>query len=90
MFDPVDTDDEDENVVDALQQDLEPSVLPTLRDESDALLVRSGPFAVLSSTSDDEACAVVVRCSSECEDHSRVAIIPVLSRGVQEVASHPM
>ena len=32
---PDDTDDKDENVVDALQEDLEPSVLPTLRDESD-------------------------------------------------------
>ena len=33
VFHPVDTDDEDENVVDALQQDLETSVLPTLRDD---------------------------------------------------------
>ena len=38
MFDPVDTDDEDENVVDALQQDLEPSVLPTFRDDEHEVL----------------------------------------------------
>ena len=33
-------------------------MLSTLRDESD--LVRSGRFAVLSSTTDDEACAMAV------------------------------
>ena len=39
-------------------------------------LVRCGRFVVLSSTSDDEACAVAVKCPSECEDHSRVAVRP--------------
>ena len=34
------TDDEDENVVDALQQDLEPSVSPMLRDDEDEVLQR--------------------------------------------------
>ena len=33
VFDNVDIDDEDENVVDALQQNFERSVLPTLRDD---------------------------------------------------------
>ena len=51
VFDP-DTDDEDENVVDALQEDLEPSVLPILRD-SDLV------------PSDNEACALAFRCSSD-------------------------
>ena len=47
-------------------------MLSTLRDESD--LVRSGRFAVLPSTSDDEACAMSVRCSSERDDlHPDVA-----------------
>ena len=48
MFSLVDTDDEDENVIDALQQDLEPSELSTFGDECVASLVRSGQFAVLT------------------------------------------
>ena len=43
--------------------------------ESDAVLVPNGRFAMLSSTSDD-ALAVAVRCSGECEDHGRVAVRP--------------
>ena len=53
--------------------------------DSDEPLVRCGRFAVLSSTSDDEA-AVAVRCSSEREDHSRVAVHPdVESRGFKRL-----
>ena len=56
--------------------------------DSDSPPVRCGRFAVLSSTSDDEACAAVVGCSSECEDHSRVAVhTDVESKRVQEVSS---
>ena len=56
--------------------------------DSDEPLVRCGRFAVLSSTSDDEA--VAVRCSSEREDHSRVAVHPDVESRVQDVASHPV
>ena len=55
------------------------------RSESDAPLVRSGRFAMLSSTSDDEAWPSDVRVNVRMAESQ---FIPMLSRGVLEVAPH--